>query len=100
MSKTGFMYAAHSIAGQSPPWMDLSVRPLLVLLPGGTEIDTNPGPSAGVWWSETSVTTFGVKPMNQADLFSFVVPVLPAMGRSSGLTQSFAVPDCTTCCMA
>src|SRR6478735_2346174 len=92
------MYDAQRNAGHEPPVTSLSVLPPLVL--PKVRIESLPLPSSDCWLSDTSVTMFGVKPMNHADLLSVDVPVLPAMGRSSGLTQSSPEPDWTTCCMA
>jgi hypothetical protein len=50
--------------------------------------------------SATAVAICGVKPTNQADLLSVEVPVLPAIGRSSGLIHCLPDPSCTTWVMA
>src|SRR6478752_5737094 len=98
MAKTCFMYDCHSIAGHEPPVTLVSLPPPLDL--PRASIESCDLPSSPTCLSDTSVTMFGVNPTNQADLLSCDVPVLPAMGRSSGWIQSLPEPDWTTCCIA
>ena len=58
-------------------------------------------PFGPTWYMPTTPTCCGVKPTNQAERFSFDVPVLPAMGLPSSAAK-FPDPDLwlITCCMA
>jgi hypothetical protein len=68
--------------------------------PNGVMVSCPGEPSAGGWYSATAVAMRGVKPTNQADLFSCDVPVLPAIGRSSGSIHRSPEPLVTTRVMA
>ena len=84
-----FMKSSHIDSGRLLPPTSLTLRPGMLSRGWGTPLTSR--------YMPTEVTSCGTNPVNQTDLCSSEVPVLPAVGRPRPAARAPVPPDAVTC---
>src|SRR4051812_37547882 len=84
-----FMKSSHIDSGRLLPPTSLTLRPGMLSSGCGTPSTSR--------YMPTEVTSCGTKPVNQTDLCSSEVPVLPAVGRPRPDARAPVPPEAVTC---